>query len=323
MSRFLQGTDGRTRLLFAVPAVIVLFALGWWALGALGFIEAGSSEPDGGVVIEPPRAGDAIAAGTPTPRPTVEPPSPTAESEPTAPSDEPAVTIEPTDAPATATAAPPPAPGATQPAPPPPPPPPPPTGSLAGVRVWSNGDSTSFFMSVAFLNMAAAMGAVPTQPAPEYKISSGLWRPEYFDWPAYLASEMASLDPDVVVFMVGANDAYVGLPLDTYRQRVAAVMDQLSDRRVIWVGQPNMGRADLAASIPPMNDVYRSEASARGWVTYVDAWSLTSDASGAYTAYLPDENGNLVLARGEDGVHFTSAGGAVLGRAVLRAVLGG
>ena len=93
---------------------------------------------------------------------------------------------------------------------------------------------------------------------------------------------MAAKDPDVVVFMVGANDAYVGMPLDTYRQRVAAVMDQLSDRRVIWVSQPNMGRADLAAAIPPMNEVYAQEAAARPWVTFVDAWVLTSDASGAY-----------------------------------------
>jgi hypothetical protein len=102
-------------------------------------------------------------------------------------------------------------------------------------------------MSLAFINSAANLGAVPTQPEPEYKISSGLLRPEFFDWPAYLASEMALHDPQIVVFMVGANDAYVGMPLDTYRTRVAAVMDQLSGRRLIWVGQPNMGRADLAA----------------------------------------------------------------------------
>jgi hypothetical protein len=214
-----------------------------------------------------------------------------------------------------------PSPAATQ--PPPPPPPPPPTGSLAGVRIWSNGDSTSFFMSVAFINSAANLGAVPTQPEPEYKISSGLLRPEFFDWPAYLASEMALRDPQVVVFMVGANDAYVGMPLETYRTRVAAVMDQLSGRRLIWVSQPNMGRADLAASIPAMNEVYRSEAAARPWVTYVDAWALTSDADGAFTSYLPDETGALVLARGEDGVHFTSAGGRVLARAVLQVALNG
>jgi hypothetical protein len=55
----------------------------------------------------------------------------------------------------------------------------------------------------------------------------------------------------------------------------------------------------------------------------VDAWALTSDANGAFTHYLPDETGALVLARGEDGVHFTAAGGRVLARAVLEAALAG
>ncbi len=210
-------------------------------------------------------------------------------------------------------------------------PPPPPargpapviSGSLQGVRVWTNGDSTSYFMSISFLQIAAGMGAVSTQPAAEYQISSGLLNPGYFSWPAYLASEMASKQPDVVVFMIGANDAYVGMPLDTYHQRVGEVMDQLSDRRLIWVGQPNMGRADLTASIPSVNAVFQQEAAGRAWVTFVDTWSITSDQSGNYAQYLPDENGVLQQIRASDGVHFTPEGGRRLAIAVISAVLSG
>lgn len=196
---------------------------------------------------------------------------------------------------------------------------PPPTGSLAGVRIYSNGDSTSYFMSVGVLSMAVAQGAVQVQPAAEYQLSSGLLGGASFDWYGYMSSQMAAYTPDVVVFMVGANDAHVGMDLGAYAQKVGQMMDQLSGKRLIWVGQPNMGRPDLAASVPGVNQVFAQEAAKRPWVRYVDTWSLTSDANGNYMAYTPDGS----LARGDDGVHFTSAGGNYLAQAVIAAILGG
>lgn len=197
------------------------------------------------------------------------------------------------------------------------------TGALAGVRIYANGDSTSYFMSVAVLQGAVAQGAVQVQPAPEYQISSGLNNTSYFDWYGYLSAQMALYDPSVVVFMVGANDAHPGIDLNAYRQRVGAMMDQFKSRRLIWAGQPNMGRADLAAAIPGMNQVFREEAEKRPWVTYVDTWALTSDASGAFNPYMTDAAGAVILGRADDGVHFTSAGGAILGQAVLAAIIAG
>jgi hypothetical protein len=188
------------------------------------------------------------------------------------------------------------------------------------MRIYANGDSTSYFMSVAVLQGAVAQGAVQVQPAPEYQISSGLNNSSYFDWFGYLSSEMALYDPAVVVFMVGANDAHPGIDLNAYRQRVGAMMDQLNGRGLVWVGQPNMSRADLAASIPGMNQVFREEAAKRPWVTYVDTWALTSDAGGAFSPYMTDAAGAVILGRADDGVHFTSAGGAILGQAVLAAI---
>jgi len=200
-------------------------------------------------------------------------------------------------------------------------PPPPAPGSIAGVSIYSNGDSTSYFMSAGLLQMAAGLGAVQVQPAAEYHQSSGLSTPSYFDWYGYMASEMATYNPQVVVFMAGANEAW--LDPETYRPYVARMMDQLQGRQLIWVGQPNMGREDLAASLPGINAVFQQEAAKRPWVRFVDTWAITSDANGAYTPYLPDADGNLVLARADDGVHVTPAGGYVLARAVLAAIADG
>nr|WP_297807824.1 DUF459 domain-containing protein [Tepidiforma sp.] len=214
--------------------------------------------------------------------------------------------------------------GTPEPPPTPTPTPTPPPARLQsaqGVRLWSDGDSTSYFMTVALLAGWSALGGVPVRGA-DYKISSGLMRPDFFDWPAYLAAEMARYDPDVVVFMVGANDANQVRSTEEYGARVGAVMDLLyrPGRTVVWVGQPNMGRADLAASVPRINAVFAEQAAARPWVLYLDTWALTSAPDGSYAAALPDEHGTLQVVRVSDGVHFTPAGGRRLALAVIAAL---
>lgn len=204
-----------------------------------------------------------------------------------------------------------------------PPAPPPAEGALAGIRLWSDGDSTSYFMSAALIEMASSLGAVPVQPAAEYKVSSGLMNPAFFDWPAYISAQFAEMRPAVAVFMVGANDASSSLPYDLYHQRVGDLMDLMRApfRSVIWVGQPHMGRPDLEPVIPDMNRIFAEEAAKRPWVTYVDVYGVTSAADGSYAAYLPDAAGVVQLMRASDGVHFTPAGGRLLADRVLRAIL--
>ena len=41
----------------------------------------------------------------------------------------------------------------------------------------------------------------------DYKVSSGLSRPDFFDWPAHLRRQLPDVDPDIVVVTFGGNDA--------------------------------------------------------------------------------------------------------------------
>ena len=41
----------------------------------------------------------------------------------------------------------------------------------------------------------------------DYKVSSGLARPDFFDWPAHLRRQLPAVDPDIVVVTFGGNDA--------------------------------------------------------------------------------------------------------------------
>lgn len=215
------------------------------------------------------------------------------------------------------------------PTPAPPPTPAPQRTSLEGLRVWSDGDSTSYFMTVAFFQIAAEQGAIPVRGA-DYKISSGLVNSTFFDWPGYIATEMAAYDPDVAVFMVGANDAMQIRSYADYAARVGAVMDEMyrPGRIVVWMGQPNM-RPDpaqgynpaLAQAIPPVNEIFQAEAAKRSWVRYVDTWALTSYSEGSYADVLPDENGVPQVLRASDGIHFTPAGGRRLAFGAVAAAL--
>jgi hypothetical protein len=197
-------------------------------------------------------------------------------------------------------------------------------GSLTGLRFWSNGDSTSYYMSIALADALAARGAIPVQPEPEYVGASGLTSPDFFDWPSHIAEEMATQDPDIVVFMIGANDS-VGLnDIESYRSTVAALIDVMADgkRYVYWVGQPNMADPEHAAAMRALNEVFRKEASKHERVRFVETYGLTSDTDGNYSASLPSASGKLVVARANDGVHITPDGGRLLADAVLEELLG-
>ncbi|GMV85464.1 MAG: hypothetical protein AMXMBFR80_13190 [Dehalococcoidia bacterium] len=200
-----------------------------------------------------------------------------------------------------------------------------PASALAGVTIWSNGDSTSYYMTVALLAMVERAGGKAVMP-PGYVVSSGLLNPGLHDWPANLAAAMAAYNPGVVVFMIGANDANgAAANPEAYRARVAALMDQLQapGRQVAWVGQPTMGREDLAASVPVVNAIFREEAATRPWLTYVDAWAVTAGPAGGFATHLPGPGGELQLMRADDGVHLTPAAGERIARAVFEALFPG
>ena len=99
-------------------------------------------------------------------------------------------------------------------------------------------------------------GTLVTETDLNYKVSSGLARPDFFNWPTELEQKIPEVDPDIVVVTFGGNDSQglslpqdelefiVGDPLaneaewsDEYERRAGEVMDLLleNDRHVIWV----------------------------------------------------------------------------------------
>ncbi len=75
------------------------------------------------------------------------------------------------------------------------------------LRLWIAGDSLAGSVGPALGQMTADTGVV----APEYdsRVSSGLLSPNFFDWPDHAKQQLDVIDPEVVVFLVGTNDANV------------------------------------------------------------------------------------------------------------------
>ena len=184
------------------------------------------------------------------------------------------------------------------------------------LRVWIGGDSMSGTFGDAFRRVAADVGVMVVAP-PDTHTSTGLSRPDFFDWPAYLEGNVLSKDYEILILMVGTNDSqslqqpdgsycprFEQCWLDTYRSRVASTMDLLRDaggnRFVVWVGQPIMGRSSSLHGIEEMNYLYWDEAGKRDWVIYFDSWAYFVDPSGEYAHYLPAADGTEAEIRAQD-----------------------
>jgi len=190
------------------------------------------------------------------------------------------------------------------------------------LRLWIGGDSLAGTLGPALGQLAAETGVV--LPTFDYHTSSGLSSPSFFDWPERAAEEIERVDPEVVVFIIGANDTGVvrdeptnddGVPewRDTYGRLVDQMLDLFTDdgRSVYWVGSPTLRDDRKNRAVEQVNDVARERFSERNDATFVDAYDLFSD-DGEYTPTRPGVDGDDVRVRTNDGIHFTPAGGELL-----------
>jgi hypothetical protein len=189
------------------------------------------------------------------------------------------------------------------------------------LRLWIAGDSLAGSVGPSLGELTANTGVV----APQYdsRVSSGLLTPDFFDWPEHAQEQLALLDPEAVVFVIGTNDANVwssNLAAD-YRFRTEAMMRELvgkQHRTVYWVGPPVAKAADLEAGVKAVAAIARQAASRVKGVTYVDAHGLFDDADGNYQQSFDNELGERQVMRAGDGVHFSVDGADYISRAIFK-----
>jgi uncharacterized protein len=162
--------------------------------------------------------------------------------------------------------------------------------------------------------------------------STGLTNPEFFNWEINAQQEIAARAPDAVVMVIGGNDGFNMLVGDQlygwgdpewqveYARRAAVVMGELSsegERPVYWVPPPTARDEEQNAIYETQNRAVEDAAAAVPGARYVDIFNTIND--GKYSDELTID-GDRVLARQSDGIHFTREGAVVPVRLILRAM---
>ena len=170
------------------------------------------------------------------------------------------------------------------------------------------------------------------------KVSSGLARPDFFDWEHALAKLAAFMRPDTVIIMVGTNDNqslkrtdgtiagyYGNKAWDTeYTRRVNKLFELCLENNpkvnIFWVGAPIMQNPQLVRDVQRINRIIQSFCDKHPNCFFIDTWDTLADDQGRFTRYLVDNSGEPVIIRADDGVHLSDIGADMLATRCLQII---
>ena len=167
-------------------------------------------------------------------------------------------------------------------------------------------------------------------------VSSGLSRPDYFDWNSQAEKLVSKYKPDIVIAMFGANDnqnltdksgnfvAKYGEQswVDEYSNRVSDMLSIFEENKIIvfWVGLPVMREKWFSEKVAKLDSIYDDECQKRQNAYFVSTWRTLADSDGKYSAYLKNGQGRNELARIRDGIHLTYFGGALVTQEISKKI---
>lgn len=147
--------------------------------------------------------------------------------------------------------------------------------------------------------------------------SSGFVRDDFFDWNRAIEDQIIGNSFDIAVVAIGINDRQALNGAEAlsdpwrqgYRARLDAFLGDLAaaNKEVIWIELPPMEQPSYGAAMAQISSIHKAAVNAVGgeWVETYDRY-LGED--GRYSADGPDLNGNIVVMRKGDGIHFSAAG---------------
>lgn len=203
------------------------------------------------------------------------------------------------------------------------------------LRIWVAGDSLAEVPGQGLERVTSDRRSVRILGI-ESRLSTGLGRPDLYNWFRRIEQAIPSLHPNVAVLSFGADDAHnymTGLPKGRtigklgsaswdaeYLRRVTGVTRELNRAGiyVVWLGLPIPRGRGFFYSFEIVNRVLREAVAEEPAATYLSTWRLLSTKNGTYADYLRDANGQLVQMRTSDGIHYTAAAGDLIARTLLR-----
>ena len=167
------------------------------------------------------------------------------------------------------------------------------------------------------------------------KVSSGLSRPDFYDWHQAAKKTIAEFKPNIAVIMMGTNDAQSFEVVENqkkqvvnfgtnewdrrYQNRAESFIKEFTDRGsiVYWIGLPAMRVATYDAKIKRLSKLQEAAVKNNPQAKFISSAELMSDGQTAYLAFMPDENGVMRATRNPDGTHLSYFGGTILVEKIL------
>lgn len=199
----------------------------------------------------------------------------------------------------------------------------------APLKVWLAGDSLMGTLAESFIDKVSGNPLV--KATADFRVATGLARPDRYDWPAAIARQMTSQNPDVVILVFGTNDDQdilagghrFSLQSEDWQQEYARRVNQVLDatangvRQVIWLGIPAVRRPRLNQTKDLINTIVKAAVAQRRSASYIDTGGVLDGAGGSFATYLTNSGGQAVTIRESDGIHITLAGAGLVTPALL------
>ena len=160
--------------------------------------------------------------------------------------------------------------------------------------------------------------------------STGLCRPDFYDWPKAMRAFMRSEHPKTVVICIGTNDDQTVSDAGVrhqfisprwqlaYRHKVEEIISIIDGYggTSIWVSPPIMGPDALRPRVFAIREVIRQTCESRN-VPFIDIWPTLADANGNFQYSFIAPGGKTIKLRTRDGVHIAPEGNKILAKTVL------
>lgn len=185
-------------------------------------------------------------------------------------------------------------------------------------RILIVGDSMSGDVGLSLRQLAfkyKQKAGVDVQIIDAHRHSTGLVVPSYYDWPRELPTLLTKNEPQVVVFMVGANDGQSmrvnnqnwvlpGSPgwSSEYERRAKQVVATIPpSAKLVWLDLPPVRLKSLQERTALVNDSVKNALSSCKHCLHLE----TRSTFGGDT-YVENTPGNML--RSKDGVHYSRSG---------------
>jgi hypothetical protein len=190
-------------------------------------------------------------------------------------------------------------------------------------RILLTGDSLMESMGPQMVKAMVGYENIVLRPIG--KRSTGLSRPDFYNWPKVLEANLIDFKPQIVVMWVGTNDPQnihghknLGEPLseqwkDVYKQKIQEIINicKAHGAKIIFIGPPAVDEEPLDRQLREIEKLIRHVSKANGQ-GYRSSRTALGDDKGQYLHEKRMPDGRMATIRWKDRVHITGDGNFIM-----------